>query len=126
MAAALKAVLDDSPANRVDELKAQRADLLAREKRSAARTATGAARGAGANIDAELADLRAKLVALDDEIAIAALECMEGERLAILDELTAVHKVDLTGDYRATVYGARRRLLAVGADPDDTEPSAYR
>ncbi len=30
------------------------------------------------------------------------------------------HKVDLTGDYRTTVYASARRLLAEGAAPGDT------
>jgi len=29
------------------------------------------------------------------------------------------HKIDLSGEYRSTVYSAARRLLAAGADPAD-------
>src|ERR1700730_12166432 len=31
-----------------------------------------------------------------------------------------VHRIDLSGDYRTTVYDAARRLLAGGADPGVT------
>jgi hypothetical protein len=34
--------------------------------------------------------------------------------------MSMIHRIDLTGDYKTTIYAAARRLLAGGTDPDDT------
>jgi hypothetical protein len=33
--------------------------------------------------------------------------------------MMAIHRIDLTGDYRTTIYTVARRVLADGADPMD-------
>jgi hypothetical protein len=82
-------------------------DLISREKLavnlSAAQAATATARGAGANLDAELAGLRTELANLAADIEAVALEVLETERLATLAELikVAAHAGYLTAKLRA-------------------------
>ena len=88
---------------------------------ASAQAVAAAGRGAAANLERELAGLRARIAEVDADIETATLDCLELERITTMNELAAVagQAARLTARVRshAICLGERGRHLRDSGDP---------